>query len=167
MDAVSDLLAVEQIKNLKARYFRLLDTKQWAQWREVITDDLQAFYDPVVGGPTRRLADGADAFVDALAADMAESVTGHHGHTPEIEISGSDTATGIWAMSDIVQHPAHHPRPSVMGTGHYHEEYRRGTDERWRIARFHLKRLTLSSVDLTPASVWQPEQASQLRVWRH
>ena len=31
------LLAIEQIRQLKARYFRLLDTKQWDEWGEVFT----------------------------------------------------------------------------------------------------------------------------------
>jgi 3-phenylpropionate/cinnamic acid dioxygenase small subunit len=30
---------VEQIKELKARYFRFFDTKQWDRWRGLFTDD--------------------------------------------------------------------------------------------------------------------------------
>ena len=30
---------VEAIKQLKARYCRLLDTKDWAAWRDLFTDD--------------------------------------------------------------------------------------------------------------------------------
>ena len=38
----SDLVEIEAIKQLKARYFRLLDTKRWDAWREVFTEDLRA-----------------------------------------------------------------------------------------------------------------------------
>jgi hypothetical protein len=30
---------IEQIKQLKARYFRLMDTKDWVAWRDLFTDD--------------------------------------------------------------------------------------------------------------------------------
>ena len=30
---------IEQIKQLKARYFRLMDTKDWAAWKDLFTDD--------------------------------------------------------------------------------------------------------------------------------
>jgi 3-phenylpropionate/cinnamic acid dioxygenase small subunit len=30
---------IEAIKRLKARYFRLMDTKQWDQWGDVFTED--------------------------------------------------------------------------------------------------------------------------------
>jgi len=37
------LYELEQIKRTKARYFRFLDTKQWADWRTCFTEDLH-FY---------------------------------------------------------------------------------------------------------------------------
>ncbi|BBZ71012.1 hypothetical protein MPRS_21050 [Mycobacterium paraseoulense] len=33
------LLAIESIKQLKARYCRHLDAKDWAAWRTIFTDD--------------------------------------------------------------------------------------------------------------------------------
>jgi len=44
MDAAT-LAEIEAIKQLKARYFRLLDTKQWDAWREVFSDDFSADVD--------------------------------------------------------------------------------------------------------------------------
>jgi 3-phenylpropionate/cinnamic acid dioxygenase small subunit len=38
----SDLADIEQIRQLKARYFRFLDTKQWEAWRGLFTDDFTA-----------------------------------------------------------------------------------------------------------------------------
>ena len=35
MDAAEELLAIEQIKQLKARYFRCMDTKDWDGLRAV------------------------------------------------------------------------------------------------------------------------------------
>jgi hypothetical protein len=39
MNASDHLLAIEQIKQLKARYFRCMDTKDWAGLRSVFCDD--------------------------------------------------------------------------------------------------------------------------------
>ena len=38
----SDLVEIEAIKQLKARYFRFLDTKQWDAWKEIFTEDFRA-----------------------------------------------------------------------------------------------------------------------------
>ena len=34
------LAEIETIKQLKARYFRHLDTRNWPEWRKVFTDDV-------------------------------------------------------------------------------------------------------------------------------
>jgi SnoaL-like domain len=40
MDAAT-LAEIEAIKQLKARYFRLLDTKRWDEWREIFSKDFE------------------------------------------------------------------------------------------------------------------------------
>lgn len=35
---------IEQIKQLKAKYFRFVDTKQWDAWGELFTEDVIAVY---------------------------------------------------------------------------------------------------------------------------
>lgn len=130
---------VEAIKQLKARYFRTLDTKQWSAWRAVFTDDARF-------EGTRRTFNGPDEFCSATAAWLKEAITVHHGHMPEIVFTGADAARGIWAMFDIVQFP----RPldasgpysgrGFVGYGHYEEEYRK-TSSGWRISLLRLTRL--------------------------
>ena len=39
MDDSATLLEIEAIKQLKARYCRLLDTKDWQGWRDLFSDD--------------------------------------------------------------------------------------------------------------------------------
>ncbi|NOT53085.1 MAG: SnoaL-like domain-containing protein, partial [Deltaproteobacteria bacterium] len=46
---------VEQIQQLKARYFRLMDQKRWDEWRELFTEDVTAVYH---GVPGNRRSDG-------------------------------------------------------------------------------------------------------------
>ncbi|MBC8188544.1 MAG: nuclear transport factor 2 family protein, partial [Proteobacteria bacterium] len=79
---------------------------------------------------------------------LADVLTVHHGHMPEIEITGPDTASGIWSMVDIVQLGA-----GFKGYGHYHDEYRK-QEGGWRIARMRLTRLLIEpGNDATPLPI--------------
>ena len=130
----TELHEIEAIKRLKARYFRLLDTKQWDAWREVFSDDFTA----EVHGPHPTIHfSSPDEMVAANRQVLAEAPTVHHGHLPEIELTGPDTATGTWAMMDIVKLGA-----GFVGYGHYHETYRKSSGE-WRISRLKLTRLLI------------------------
>ena len=82
---------VEAIKQLKARYFRTMDTKDWAGMRQVFTDDVVVDTTDSGGG----VVTGADAFVAFLQETLAGAVTVHHGHMPEITLTSPTTATGI------------------------------------------------------------------------
>ena len=135
---VSQLCDIEEIKQLKARYFRLVDEKKWDEWADVFTEDFNAWFADV---PDERL-ESRDAFVEFIRRAIGASVSIHHGHMPEIEITGPDTARGVWAMYDRLKYV--NPDGSVLdvdGYGHYHEEYRRCADGRWRISRLRLTRL--------------------------
>ncbi len=139
-----DLEAIEAIKQLKGRYFRYLDTKQWDKWATVFTEDAVLYH------PVNRSEEtvGRDAIVGLVSTSLAEVITVHHGHTPEIEILDATNARGIWAMSDELTFPAGlEGGPTYYrGAGHYIEHYRREADGQWRIARIHLRRL---AVDVT------------------
>jgi hypothetical protein len=138
------LADIEAIKQLKARYFRFLDTKQWAELSELFTDDLRVEAEGQAGdAPTTW--DGRDAFIASLREFLDGAVTTHHGHTPEIDVTG-DRATGIWAMFDDLELPHGAPGDAGQaerhrGTGHYYEEYVRSADGSWKIARLVLRRL--------------------------
>jgi uncharacterized protein (TIGR02246 family) len=126
---------LEAIRQLKARYFRTMDTKDWAGMREVFTDDV--VIDTTESGGD--VVDGADAFISFLQDVLGEAVTVHQGHMPEIELTSPTSATGVWALNDIVIWPS---GVRLDGHGHYHETYEK--DERgWRISSSKLTRLHL------------------------
>ena len=129
---------VEAIKQLKARYFRLIDTKDWAGLRDVFTDDVHVDVTEDGGGTY----DGADAFLAMLEPTLRDVVSVHHGHTPEIEVTSPTTAAGIWAMEDVLQFDTKRGRSELHGWGHYHETYER-IDGAWRIRSLRLTRLRL------------------------
>jgi uncharacterized protein (TIGR02246 family) len=124
---------IEGIKQLKARYFRTMDTKDWNGMREVFTDDVVVDTTASGGGVVR----GADEFMSFLREAIGDVVTVHHGHTPEIDLTSPTTATGVWAMEDMLRWPS---GTELHGFGHYHETYDKA-DGTWRIKSTTLTRL--------------------------
>ena len=135
---MDDIKAIEQ---LKARYFRTMDTKDWAGMREVFADGV--VMDTTASGGS--VISGADDFIAFLRETLADVVTVHHGHMPEIELTSSTTATGIWAMEDMLRWP---DGSELHGYGHYDETYEKA-DGAWRISSSTLARLRM---DFTPGS---------------
>lgn len=135
-----DLADIEAIKQLKARYFRCLDMKLWAEFGEVFTADGRL--DSSDDAP-HAVATGREAIVAMVSGAVHAAVTVHHGHMPEIEITAPDRARGIWAMEDYLEFPGDPPVLVVHGRGHYLEEYEKGADGAWRIKSLRLQRLWL------------------------
>lgn len=132
---------LEAIRQLKARYFRFMDTKAWDAWRDVFTPDVVGVFDNAVstGGADGRPGptwDGVDALVASIRGAIEECVTVHQGFTPEITLTSSTSATGVWAMADVVAFPNGY---TLYGAGHYHETYIKVSGV-WRIRSIHLTR---------------------------
>ena len=137
-----ELADVEAIRQLKARYFRLMDQKQWDAWKDVFAADVEIRTPDDTGDATPII--GRDTFVDGLRT-MIESVpTVHHGHMAEISVDG-DTATGIWSMEDHLWWPPESGLGHMWGTGWYEETYRREADGTWRIATLYLRRIRVEA----------------------
>lgn len=120
------------IVTLKARYCRLLDTKDWDGWAQVFTEDY--VLDTTGSGGYR--IEGREAAIAAVRGSIGDAVTTHHVHNPEIEVDG-DSARAVWAMQDRNVWP---DGRKLLGFGHYTETYRR-EDGEWRIATSALTRL--------------------------
>lgn len=131
----ASLLAIESIKQLKARYCRYLDTKDWAAWRALFTDDFVSDTSEAGG----KLIAGADAFVAFTRKNIGRptQATAHQVHAPEIELTSPTTARGVWALQDVVRFG---PGVSLVGYGHYHETYEH-IDGQWFIKSSKLTRL--------------------------
>ncbi|WP_205650312.1 nuclear transport factor 2 family protein [Actinoplanes solisilvae] len=138
------VLDLEQIRDLKARYCRLADTKQWDELATTLfTDDAVFRFFDVDGTLANEVT--AAAFATTIGGRVAAGQPIHHVFSAEIAVDG-DEATAVWAMEDRIFHDrqAHPEAPfsSMHGYGHYHERYRR-IDGEWRIAGFDLTRLRL------------------------
>ena len=141
------LLAIEEIKRLKARYFRFMDTKDWAGFAEIFTPD--AVFD--VRGALEENSPGGlepicgrSAIIDFVSAGIGPLTSAHYGHMPEIDILSEDSAVGIWALADVLRAPPGGPFAKFYGYGHYHETYSRADGE-WRIASLKITRLMVET----------------------
>lgn len=110
-----------------------LDTKQWAQFGDVFTEDVRVDVDGFS-------FEGRAGFVEQLQEILATTSTVHHGHMPEITIVDTEHATGIWAMMDYLVFPGEAPQKGFYGYGHYHENYVKQAGQ-WRIQKTELIRL--------------------------
>ncbi len=124
---------LEQIRQLKARYFRLMDTKQWELMEGLFSEDVVATYE----GPPRLSKDddpkvftcnGRSTLVGGIKGLLEQGKSMHQGFMPEITFTSDTTATGIWSMFDYVRLPS----CAFRGWGHYHEEYVKEADG-WKI----------------------------------
>jgi hypothetical protein len=129
------LADIEAIKQLKARYFRLMDTKNWAEFGEVFARDA------VVRGGDREIV-GRTAIVEFVATTSDGVRSAHQGFLPEIEILAGGQASGVWAMSDYFEVRGTEPPVGFQGFGHYEDRYTR-EDGAWRISASRLTRLKI------------------------
>jgi uncharacterized protein (TIGR02246 family) len=126
------LWQIEQLHQLKARYFRAVDGKDWELLESVLTPDAVL----EVAGNRR---DGRDEILRVMRTRLSPMRTVHHGHMPEITLTGPATASGIWAMYDLLVGP---DGTRHQGYGHYHEQYLL-LDGVWRIQHLRLVRIEL------------------------
>ena len=143
MTDLEKLLAIEDVCQLKAKYFLGLDTHDWEYWRREVWAPDARLEVPEIDS----CVEGRDALVDWVARQTANEVSVHHGHTPIIEILSDTEAKGIWAMEDRLYRPPDHPNHAdgafILGFGHYHETYVK-LDVGWRIRTTLLTRLRVT-----------------------
>ena len=124
---LSDL---EDIKQIKHRYFRSIDTADWALLDAMFTDDVAVEY---IGGDYHVKLAGAANMIEFLINSFHSGCSAmHHGHMPEISFTGPDSAEGKWYLEDIFidfEKETH-----TFGTAIYHDRYVR-QDGGWRISR--------------------------------
>lgn len=148
MDGLAKLLAIEEIRQLKSRYFRLMDTRDFEGMAQVFCRD--AVFDctegsrvlPVGGTPQGEVGPmkyGRDAIIRWISESFAETTSVHHGHCHEVTIDSDLEAHGIVAMEDYIR-TADRRTLLLHAAGHYHETYR-FEEGAWRIASTKLTRL--------------------------
>ena len=155
-----DLVAIEEIRQLKYRYFRTLDLKLWDEFGDCLAEDVTARYGTQAMAEPLHFDSRADV-VTYMSANLGPGIiTIHIANHPEISVD-SDTATGSWAFEDTVIVPDF--KVIIRGGGYYRDDYRRDADGKWRIAGTSYERIyeAMTSLDDTPsfkliANRWDP-----------
>lgn len=136
---LATLADVQAISILKARYFRFVDTKAWPKLRALFTDQATLHFPERTTDPEH-----VDTAISRISRILDGAVTAHSGFMPEIILTASDRASGIWAMEDRIQFPKDRPSPfgatRFLGRGHYHDTYVKVNND-WLIDTLRLERL--------------------------
>lgn len=156
-----DLTAIEEIRQLKYRYFRTLDMKQWDEFGDCLAEDVVARYGTQAMDKPLHYDNRADV-VEFMSGNLGPGIiTVHIASHPEISVDGA-TATGSWGFEDTVIVPEF--KVMIRGGGYYSDEYRRDPDGTWRIAGTKYERIyeAMTSLEDTPsfkliANRWDPE----------
>lgn len=153
MDTIEKLWAIEEIKQLKARYFRALDTKDWDELMTVFTDDavfdlravnsirhpLTRSWEPPLAGEDQ-VYTGRETIIAMIRRAVEHLHTVHHGHVAEIEVISPSEAKGLWPTHDELRHAS--GDLLLTGSGHYDETYEYAGDG-WRVKTSIISRLSL------------------------
>jgi hypothetical protein len=153
MTEADKLSAIEEIKRVKARYFRGVDTGDGDLVRSILAEDCELDYigcctDPKTGRdfmPAMNVVlRGRDKWVSD-AFKKAGIVSVHQGYNPDIEILSATTARGTWSMTDRLYMPPGAPFSAMIGYGYYHETYVKEASG-WKIQTTRIERLRVEAV---------------------
>jgi SnoaL-like domain len=131
MTETERLAAIEAIRQLKARYWRGVDLCDGDLVRSVLAEDCELDYHGCCVDPQSGVDHLPAMNVTLRGRDQWKSdgmarfgiVSVHQGHQADIEISGADSATGIWAFTDRMWFPPGGAFAHLVGYGFYHETY--------------------------------------------
>lgn len=129
----------------KARYCRLMDTKDWEGWADCFTEDLVLDTSAARG----ERIEGRDEAIRYVRGSIDQAKTAHQVHNPEVTFADDGSAADvIWAMQDRVEMAPDRPVSGHLGHtgyGHYRERYVRCPDGRWRIRETRLSYLHMDA----------------------
>lgn len=127
---LQQLSDIEEIKLVKHRYFRGIDTADMALLEPLFTADVEVEY---IGGDYHVKLRSREHMIVFLANSFHSGAQAmHHGHMPEITFTGPDSAEAIWQLEDIFID--HEKQEHTYGSAIYHDRMVR-EDGQWKIAR--------------------------------
>lgn len=131
----------EAVRNVKARYFKYLDSKDWNKLLSVFTEAAEFDGFPFdTDNPRNFVANVRDYFEDVQSV--------HQGFMPILETFDETTIRGSWTMHDYLVWPKDSRAyrgefipglTGIRGYGIYEDEYKFVGGE-WRISRMRLVR---------------------------
>ena len=162
---IQQLSDLYEIQVLKAQYFRFMDTKQWDEFRDLFTADMQLFIEdapsrnpmPATFPSRGRAARAPDRRQGGRSRSTKATCRRSPSSTPTTRPASGPCSTGS-------TNPGR--GGAWQGYGHYHERYTRGTDGKWRIAEVRFTRLRSNTVEPKPSESSPATRAERRRLTR-
>jgi SnoaL-like domain len=131
-----DLVEMEQVKRVKYRYLRAMDTGDFELLGTLFTEDVTARF---VGGSYDVTVEGRAKLLEYLAASAnADVVINHNCHHPEIDLTGPATAEGLWYLQDWYYNRVQ--KRTVRGAAFYRDRYAK-QGGKWKISHTGYERV--------------------------
>jgi hypothetical protein len=150
MDGMTDLerlVAIDQIKQLKARRDRAVDTKDYVALEAMHAPDHTSANDGMPAWTS------AKEMVANISKVMATITSVHHSHNPSITFESPTKATGFWAMEDNLYWKQGDEDHWLHGMGYYDEKYEK-RDGQWV---FTWRRLSRLKVLMSEGAIFPPK----------
>jgi hypothetical protein len=154
MREIEHLEAIEEIKQVKARYFRGVDTNDAELVRGLLAPDCILDYmgcctDPTTGRdflPAMNVVMRGRAAWPSKGLGAAGIVSVHQGHNCEVALDSDTTGHAIWSMTDRLFMPAGAPFAVMIGYGYYHETYEKIAGH-WMVKTLRIQRIRVGATD--------------------
>jgi hypothetical protein len=139
MNDVERLVAIEQIRRMRSRYLRMLDTRNWDEVANAYAPDATLAFHTEAPGVVSR---GRAQIIATITSTLVDVTTVHFGHMAEIDILSPQRATGVWALEDTLWFgpKSMYPGRRVHAYGHLNDSYSK-IDGRWLLQDVEITRL--------------------------
>ena len=154
MNELERLSAIEDIKQVKAAYFRGVDTNDAELVRGILAEDCVLDYmgcctDPATGRDFLPIMNvvmrGNASWTSGGMSQTGIVASVHQGHNCEIRVTSDTTASAIWSMTDRLYMAPGKPFSLMTGYGHYHETYEK-IGGAWKIKTTRISRIRVEAV---------------------
>ncbi len=135
MTQQADVIAFYELTQAKAKYCRMLDTKDWNGLAALMADDVEFGMSDGESEPNMTI--GRNETLALLKSLVGGARTAHQVHAPEIDLN-EDEAQVIWAVQDRA---VFDDGTSVTGYGHYTERWVHRGGDAWKLASLVLTHL--------------------------
>lgn len=98
MQTVEKLAIIEAIKALKARYCRLVDTKEWAAFQDLFSPDATFETPASHGAPVR----GGAQIVGLVRKAIGDAPSLHLAYLPELDVIDAANVRGVWGLETVL-----------------------------------------------------------------
>jgi hypothetical protein len=139
VDDVERLVAIEQIRRMRSRYLRMLDTKNWDEVANAYAPDATLAFHTEAPGIVSR---GRTQIIAMITSTLVDVDSVHYAHTAEIDLLSPHRATGVWALEDKLWFgpKSMYPGRRVHAYGHLEDSYSK-IDGRWLLQDVQITRL--------------------------